>query len=466
MKDTTLRPSQDGAQGLTGSCKGFMDALQYPLFSAIFNRRSRRVSKGIASLPAGSLSYTSTQDSQPLTALEEAMLVAATGITGVTMPDMPFQAPDGTRLLGSPMLEIYGRAASSPDNAQATHFFLINDTGTYFIKPPPNVDPYYFHGPLTPAKLIEYTDKCKMKVLDTRLDLPREFPCYVGRNRFVSNVPGSTILVPVIDLTRQYVNGMMYLLSQVDGFRPTFIDDWNFYRKAGCAKWVKNGFLNKKLVIPLGFMNTFRIHIEADLLIQNLLLAIQALGLGGWVHAAFAGPYLLGAPDSAPQYGKALGFRFEKPRFTLGRLLKRVITPLPAWKPNPVGLDGLLEGLCPPYHQNMSDAVDALIRHKYGGGGLYKDPQYFDKIFKPKLTSQYLTEVPHYTDEVVACCKDICTYIYETYGRFPAHVDAMYVPGVWVQAHHIDLEYYDKFYQDGCSDTQRMHEQSWHQDAT
>ena len=442
--------------------KGFEEALRYPLFSALFKRRSRRISKGLKSLPAGHLSYTSKQQAQPLSPLEEAMLISVTGITGVTMPDMPFEAPDGQRLLGSPMLEIYGRAASSPDNAQATHFFLINDTGTYILQRPEKIDPFFFQAELTPDKFIEYAGLFKKRILDRRLDLPREFPCYVGRNRFVSNVAGSTILVPVVDLTKQYINGMMYLLSQAEGFRPTFIDDWNFYRKAGCGKWVRSGFLNKDLPIPLGMMNTFRIHIEADFLLQNILLTIQAMGLGGWVHAAFAGPYLLGAPSSRGKYGQALGFRYEKPKLNLLRVIKKPITPLPAWQPNPVGLDGVLEGYCPPYYETMSDAVDALIQHKYGEGGLYKDPKYFDNIFKAGFTETYLNEVPHYSPDVIECCKDICNYIYGTYGRFPAHVDAMYVPGVWVQAHHLDLQYYDQFYKNGYSETQASHQQRWH----
>lgn len=462
-----MTPTADGTtatstQAPATAHRGFEEALRYPLFSAIFHRRSRRISKGLPALRAGQLSYSSTQEAQPLSAIEEAMLVAATGITGVTMPDMPFEAPNGEKLLGSPMLELFGRAASSPDNCQATHFFLVNDTGTYLLKRPDVVDPYFLQGELTPEKLIQYTELCKVKLLDKRLDLPREFPCYIGRNRFVSNVPGSTILVPVVDLTKQYINGMMYLLSQAEGFRPTFIDDWNFYGKAGCSKWVRNGFLNKDYPIPLGMMNTFRIHVEADLLLQNLLLSIQAMGLGGWVHAAFAGPYLLGAPDSRGKYGQALGFRFEKPKFKLGRLLRKPVTPLPAWQPNPVGLDGVLEGYCPPYYKNMSDAVDALIQHKYGNGGLYRDPKYFDNVFKPGLTQTYLDEVPRYTPDVIQCCKDICTYIYDTYGRFPAHVDAMYVPGIWVQAHHLDLEYYDKFYVNGYSETQAKHQELWH----
>jgi len=445
--------------------KGLETALSYPLFTAMFNRRSRRISAGLESVPAGSLSYTSTEKPQPLSPLEEAMLIVATGTTGITMPDGPFQTPTGKSLLGSPLMNLNGRAASSPDNAQGTHFILWNDSGTYLLKQPEDVDPFFLEGELAPDKLIAYAEKCKIKLLDKRLDMPREFPCYLGRNRYVSNVPGSTVLVPIVDLTRQYINGMMYLLSQEDGQRPNFIDDWNFYRNAGTSKWVKSGFLNKKIPIPLGMMNTFRIHIEADLLLQNLLLTIQALGLGGWIHGAFAGPYLLGSPDSVPLYGKGLAFRFETPKKSLWRLLKKVITPLPAWQPNPVGLDGILEALCPPYYNNMSEAVDALLNTKYGKGGLYTDPKYFDKVFKPKLAEEFLEQVPHFSDEVVACCKDICNYIYDTYGRFPGHVDAMYVPGVQVQAHHLDLAYYDKLYTRGYSSTQAEHQATWHGDG-
>src|ERR671918_356462 len=110
---------------------GLQEALRYPFFNVIFQRRSRRISKGISSVPAGSLSYTSSQKPQPLTPLEEAILIAATGITGIPMHDMPFETADGRKIpVGTPMLEMTGRAASSPDNAQATHFFLINDQGT------------------------------------------------------------------------------------------------------------------------------------------------------------------------------------------------------------------------------------------------------------------------------------------------------------------------------------------------
>jgi hypothetical protein len=442
--------------------EGLRAALSYPLFDAIFQRRSRRISKGIRSVLAGSLSYSSTQEAQPLTPLEEALLIAATGTTGLTMPDMPFKTPDKQNLVGSPMLQIRGRAASSPDNAQSTSFFLINDSGTYLLSAPTGSEPLALKDLATAEALIAYTNKCKRRILDRRIDFPRTYPCYLGRNKYVSNLPGSTILVPIVDLTRQYINGLMFLLSQEDGFRPTFVDDWNFYRKAGIAKWVRSGFLNKDLPIPLGLMNTFRIHVEADLLLQNILLAVQAMGLGGWAHAGFVGPLLLGDPEYREKYGPGLGFRFEQAKSWLRRYLLRPITPLPAWRPNPVGLDGILQGLCPPYVASMDAAVDQLIAEKYGNGGLYTDARHFARIFKAPFAEKFVEEVPHYRDDVVACTKDICNYIYRTYGRFPAHVDAMYVPGIWIQAHHLDLEYYDGLYVSGYSSTQAAHEGLWH----
>jgi hypothetical protein len=443
---------------------GLQEVFKYPLFSALFKRRSRRIAKGIPEIRAGSLSYSSQQEAQPLTPLEEALLIAATGVTGVTMPDMPQQTETGNNLVGSPLLEAAGRAASSPDNAQGTHFILMNDSGTYLLKPPREVDPFTLsHGELTPEKLIDYAEKCKVKLLDKRLDFPRQYPGYFGRNRYVSNIPGSTMLMPIVDMTRQYINGMMYLLSQDDGYRPMVIDDWNFYQKAGVDKWVRNGFLNPDIPpIPLGYAGTFRIHVEADLLLQNILLTIQAMGLGGWVHAGFISPLLLGDPEYA-KYGPGLGFRHAAPKKTLrNSLLLRYLTPLPTWRVNPVGLDGVLEGYCPPYYNSMNDAIDALLKAKYGKGGVYGNPNNFNEVFKPGLAAHYLEEVPHYSEEVIACTKDICTYIYETYGRFPAHVDAMFVPGVWIQAHHLDLEYYDTFYQGGYTETQANHQHCWH----
>jgi hypothetical protein len=438
---------------------GFDEMKKYPLFEALFNRRSRRISKGIQSVRAGSLSYESTrlgQRPQPLSELEEAILIAATGTSGVTLPDRPFQDDQGADILGTPNLNMIGRTAGGTDNAQGTHFFLINDEGTYFLK---KVDGPPAHWPLSREELLTRAGRAKELIQKGRLTFPRGFPYYLDSNRFLSNVPGSTILFPVVDMTRQYINALMYLLTEAEGSRPTFLDDRNFYLLAGVRKWVRNGFLNKDIKLPLGVLGPMRTQIEADLLLQNLMLVIQAMGLGGWIHASVGPPYLLGSPYASKERG--LGFTWEKPRPRILDLF-RWGTFLTAPRAHPVGLRDLIQGMCPPYYKNMADAVDAVIAIKYGSKGIYDDKTYFNKIFKGNGGERYIKEVPHYDPRVVDCVKDVCNYIHRTHGRFPAHVDAIYVPGVWIQVHHLDLEYYDNLFKNGYTETHAKHQSLWH----
>ena len=119
-----------------------LDALaERPLLTSIWRRRTHRVSRG-SSIEAGSMSWTSSEPRTPLTELEEAVLISLTGCTGLTMPDRPFADPrDHKPIMAKPNLNMAGRTAGSPDNAQGTHFFMINDTGTYFLrKLPPSED--------------------------------------------------------------------------------------------------------------------------------------------------------------------------------------------------------------------------------------------------------------------------------------------------------------------------------------
>ena len=427
---------------------GFDEMRKYPLFEALFKRRSRRISVGVRSVPAGSNSYTSNAEPQPLTALEEAVLIAAVGMTGLTLPDRPFETTTGEKILGTPNINFYGRAAGSTDNAQATHFFLFNDTGTYFLKRVEGTDP---SEPVTPELLLRRAEASKVKILDKRPEFPREFPYYLDSNRFLSNLPGSTILFPVVDLTRQYINALMYLLTEPDGYRPAFLDDRNFYLSAGVRKWVRSGFLNKEIKLPLGVLGTMRTQIEAELLLQNLILMLQAMGLGGWIHASVAPMKLL----------PALGFEYVTPDyrwldfFRWGTFVK-------AARSHPIGLPPHIQCMCPPYYKTMDAAVQAVVDAKYGAGGAYGDNAYFRRIFRDERGARYLKEVPHYKDDVIACTKDLCTYIYERHGRFPAHCDAIYAPGVWLQAHHLDLRYYDTLFKGGYTETHREHQQRWH----
>ena len=185
---------------------GFESYLQYPLSQAMFKRRPRRIGKGIGEVPAGSLTWRSDDKPQPLTEFEQSILIAATGITGITMPDMPDRTEAGGPLLGSPMVEAIGRSASSPDNAQATVFIMIDDDGTYLLRKPdfglpPGTVP-------TADDILRAAQLAKVRILDRRLEFPRRFPCYIGRNRMVSNLPGTTIFMPIVDLSRQYIKAL------------------------------------------------------------------------------------------------------------------------------------------------------------------------------------------------------------------------------------------------------------------
>jgi hypothetical protein len=137
-----------------------------------------------------------------------------------------------------------------------------------------------------------------------------------------------------------------------------------------------------------------------------------------------------------------------------------------ALRANAIGLrhegEHLIKAACPPHYETMRDAVHAVAAQKFGPDGVYSDKALFDRIYKGDFGARYLKEASDYAADVIDCTADICTYIYETHGRFPAHSEAIHVPGVWLQAHHVDQLYYERFFRDGLTDAHRTHDQRWH----
>ncbi|MBE9638535.1 hypothetical protein [Salipiger mangrovisoli] len=444
--------------------------LKEPLARVLWSRRTRRVPRGY-DVPAGSASYRSKAAPMPLGKLEEAILIAATGATGLTMPDRPWQdETTGAPIMSKPNLVMDGRTAGSPDNAQGTYFFMINDEGTYFIRHLPPPDPGA--DPWSEELLLSRAEAAKVRLLDHRIDVPsgmRDFPAYLDSNRFLSNRPGTTLFFPVVDLSHQYINGLMYLLTQPDKARPALIDDRNFYRPAGTRKWIQNGFLNKDIKLPLGAVYQMRTEIEASLLMQNLFLVTEALGLGAWIHGAISPPVLMGDPKFRGRFGSMLGFDYVSPKWRFMDLLRWHCLPVRAMKhvrSHAIGLrhrgEALIRCKCPPNYASMSEAVDTVIAGKFGPGGLYKSADTFESIYKGDFGARYLAEAAEYDEDVIACCRDICSYIFDTHGRFPAHCDAIHAPGIWLQAHHVEEEYYDQLFRNGTTERQRGHLARWH----
>ena len=459
---------------------------EYPLMSALVERRTRRVARGQSI--SGPLSHESVNQPEPLTPLEEAILIAcATGITGTTTHDGPLIKKNGTPELGTPFLNIMARTGSSADNAQATYFFMINDDGIFLLRHPQGQKALDTLTTLPPRwsewkeeDWIRAADACKIRVSSKRLDFPREWPYYLGWNAQGSNVPGSTVFFPVVDCTWQYINALLILASEPLGKRPVIIDDWRTFQPRGAVerlakiagsvglaekipyhiigglKRVREGSVNKESVAPLGFGGALRTDYEAFFYFQNLMLLGQAMGLGGWIHGSVFPPYIFHNDPAKGWHG--LGFRFQQPKNL------SPMAPVPASQPNPVGIDGILEGLCPPYVKNMDEAVDKVIEMKYGkSGGSYGEENVFSRQYKNRDDARkYNAVATKYSAEAVAYTKEICNYLFDTYGRFPAHVDAFYTPGMWLQFSHLEMEYYDKYFDAAQYKRQAEHDLLWH----
>jgi hypothetical protein len=488
MADTTI-PNNATPSARQSRSAGIDALFQYPLMSALFDRRTRRIARGTSVL-ADSLSHTSTNNPAPLSALEEAVLIVSTGLTGSVMHDGPLQISGGGSELGTPFVYALGRSASSPDNSQATSFFMINDEGIFLLKRLEGEEALTVLGGLPPNKAdwadadwIAAAEAVKVKLYDQRLEFPRQFPYYLGWNKQISNRPGTTIFFPVVDCTRGYINIMLNLLTEPDGQRPLWVDDWQKFKPADVVEAVEwagvemglaganknipyqviggltraqDKFVNPDIVLPLGLASTMRVNYESFFLLQNLMLVGQGMGLGGWVHASVAPPYVLQRDPSKQFLG--LGFRMEP-----GKSWPDTDwPPVPASQPNPVGIDGVLQGLCPPYVASMDDAIDQFLSEKYGPAGMYGDVNVFRRPYLSEaVAQQYLQSASHYSDQAVAYAKQICGYIYDTYGRFPAHCDAFHAPGIWLQFSHLELEYYEKYYEPEQFTRQAEHAALW-----
>ncbi len=399
-------------------------ALKYPLFDAIFNRRSRRFGLGME-LSNSSLEFKSAYKPIPLDDIEEALLVwSGTGLTGLCLADLPPE--NGIDLL----CQWTGRTWPSACNNHGTELFFTNDDGLYHVDVkhmlPKNEELDMFfkmsRGERM-ARILELYKGSLNKLEDGRADLPDKMPGLFDFNQWNANKPGTSLFVPVTDITEEYINLLTLYCSHTYGF--TIIDDLTG-KPAGVEKWIEKGRLKKDVTMSL-FDLEVRIltglNVEQAFITQNMSLALQALGLAGWAFTGFIPRFAMGA---APELFKGLGFRFVQP--------KKGATV-------PVGKDGVFEGYCPPYYKNMDEAIDKFFEHKWSA---WQD----DKPFPYTEPDKHLMKAPKPTDTTIQIVKDVANYIYDTYGRFPAFVDPMYMRLVF-QAMHIDPDFYDKYYPKG-----------------
>lgn len=418
------------------------EVLDFPLFQAIFGRRSRRFGLGME-VPSGPLAFESEADPHPLSDLEQSLLVAAgTGVTGWNF-GVPF-GPATPDAHADFTVRYTGRTAPTAAGIGTPVLFYTDDDGTY-VTNTRDVEP----SRLRELNEIENdTDRivavCREHtehLSDSRLDLPAAPGHMLEPNFWWANAPGSTLFAPVADASEQ----LLGILSMFVENGYLIVDDQTGGPAGDLTPFIKSGLLEEEKAFPLSFLEaaTFATNCaEVSFIGHNIVLTMQAMGLGGLFFSGLNERNVLGA--AAGDGVEGFGFRFVEDDNWVA--------------PNPVGLDGVFEGLCPPYYPDMRAAVDAFVERKFGSGGAY-DP---DTSGPWKDSDEIKGTVTPYDSEMVDCLAEIASYIYEKHGKFPGTIPTMVLPG-FVQAHHLDTEYYDSHYQSGAYlETHATHMEQWH----
>lgn len=438
---------------------------RHPLLTALRERRSRRFGCGMK-MPAGPLAFESRHAPVPLTEAEESALVfAACGITGHALADLVHAKGGG----GNIMAGLFARTIASGDGIQTVALIVTNDTGTHLVRRPRELPAAEIPEMIELGRRGEFTElyrRSRVKIKDGRAAPPTEPLFNISANRWSAHAPGTSYFLPVNDLTLMYINGLLEILNEDTGV--FLLDERNGFRPAGLAKFARSrgGHLDDD---PHNFrVATIRqveqfvtefVTTEQGMMLQNLGLTCEALGLGGFPNFA----------NHEFGWFEALGFRMGRMPASryLGAgpivsLAMNLLGKNPA-VPYPIGLerDGevLLKPFCPPYFATMTEAVRAFVNLKCGAGGLFRGGQ------KESAWTDHggvSAQVPAISEAAIAATTAVCEYLWHRYGRFPVHMPA-YRTVLGFQAAHLDAEFYDKFYRpEALSESQRADFQRRH----
>jgi hypothetical protein len=432
-------PVQAPHEVVQGAPPGLQDALHYPFFQTVFDRKSRRVGLG---MDVGSevLAYQSPFQAVPLSELEEALLViAGTGLTGLNLADLDPAVGMST------LVQWTTRTWPSSCSNHGTELFFTNDDGTYMldmyrlVPEPGEISTLSGKGEDAQVEaLLEMYRRAKVELEPHRAELPTTLPGLFDFNQWNANKPGTTLFVPVTNTTIEYINLLFIYLAR--SYRFNIVDEQNGYRSAGLDKWIKEGRIDPARqmgIVELEQRILSMLVVEQAFICQNINLGLQALGLGGWTFTGYLARFVMGGGDVP-----GLKFRFVEPK---------------AGPPVAVGRDGHFEGFCPPYYKDMGEAVDAFMAMKWAA----MDPD----VPKPYLEpDKVVNAIPRPHEDTVELVKTYCQYVWDTYGRFPVYLDPMY-QRLTCQAQHVDPNFYEEFYPPGALTDQHLgHFHRWHGD--
>ncbi|TVP56424.1 MAG: hypothetical protein EA351_07845 [Gemmatimonadales bacterium] len=419
-----------------------VDLQRFPLMQALFGRRARRFGMGME-IPSGPLAFRSRHDPLPLSELETAVLIAAgTGVSGWNF-GVPF-GPRRPSEHGHFTHRYTGRTAPTAAGIGTPVLFHTDDRGIH-LTDTRDVEPSRIRELETidddAERILAVCREHTRQLGDRRLDLPSEPGHMLEPNLWMANAPGSTLFMPMGDASEQLLGLMAIFID--NGY--TIMDDRSGRPAGSLAPFHRSGLLDESKPFPLTVLEQSAYEancMELAFMGHNIVLTMQAMGLGGLFYNGLNRWSVLGA--GADQGVQGLGFRFVRDeRWTV---------------PEPVGLDGHYEGLCPPYHPHMRSAVEAFMERKFGPKGAY-DP---GRPGPWKESRRVKGGVTPYTEEFIDCMTEVAQYVLDTFGKFPGTVPTMVLTG-FVQAQHIDTDYYDTHFEPGAYlETHADHMERWH----
>jgi hypothetical protein len=419
--------------------EGFHDMKNFGLLDALLGRRSRRFFLG-AEIPDGVFAYKSHHDLVPLSELEKLLVVAACG-GNTSWHNMIYRGQQYAPHLSNYAGAAGGRTFPSAAGFQTSMTFFTDDDGLYVLdlRDAPAFAERSDDGTLDFQIILDALKNRIRKIHDGRLRFPSEVPYTEAHNTWVSNKPGTLLVIPVGDLSQHVLLNLCYMLQ--NGL--VLYDDINKRAIPGIDQF--KDIVDVENVWPITFVEQWSLSeltVELGTSCYAGTLMLQAMGLGGWMFNGIDSFAILGASGETDIPG--LGFRYDSDE---------------RWPyPNPTGLEGVMEGYCPPHYSDMRAAVDALCERKFGPGG----PFHPDTPGPWKDSSKVRSAAQIHDERFRECVAKQAQYVYETFGKFPGTVPSMFLI-MYLQAQHIDLEFYDKFYKPGAYlETHANHMTRWH----
>lgn len=421
------------------SRKAMEQLAKFPLMEALLGRRSRRFAVG-ASIDSGPLEFHSQKPPQPLNEMERTLIISSmAGNTGWNhlIPFNQKYAPALPNYAGS----AGGRTFPSAAGFHTCELFFTDDSGVYFLNnrnaaASPNKT---MANEMDIDSWLEHTRGQIRQLSDTRLKMPNEEPHVESHNLWIANCPGSLFAIPVVDLAQHMILMLCYLAQ--NGY--CIFNDFLQQQVPGIDKF-KN-IVDTEHPYPLSYIEQITLGegtVEVSTSCYAGALMLQAMGLGGWMYDGVDRHSIFGV--SGDPRNKGLGFSS--------------VTRSDWVFPNPVGIPGVFEAFCPPYFPNMRTAVRAVVERKFGPKG----PFHAETPGPWKESPAVRGSAKIHSEEFVECVGLQAQYIYDTYGKFPGTLPSTYCL-MYLQAHHLDLEFYDKYYRPGSYlSTHENHQKDWH----